>query len=295
MTTRSLAYTQPPPAPPQLPGDGDVLGRAGRENFKVASRVLPRAARDHLMAFYGYARLVDYIGDEYPGDRLAALAWIEEETERSLADPHRQGLHNLVAAAAGAVNSLGADPAPLFRLIEANRQDQTVSSYGTFEELAAYCSLSANPVGRLVLAAFGAATPARVRFSDSVCTALQLVEHWQDVKEDARAGRVYIPAEDLDRFGVSAAELVAAPPASRALRSLMVFESARARRLLREGTPVIEGLDRRARWAVAGFIAGGHAALDAIAACGFDPLYGAPRPRPRRVASRLRGVLGGVS
>lgn len=247
------------------------------------------------MAFYGYARLVDHLGDEYAGDRLAALAWVEAETERALADPQRPGLHNLVATAARSVNGLGADPAALFKLIEANRQDQAVNSYGTFGDLAAYCSLSANPVGELVLAAFGAASPARVRLSDSVCTALQLVEHWQDVREDAAAGRVYLPAEDLDRFGVSASELVAPPPAGRALRALMVFETARARRLLREGTPVIDGLERRARWAVAGFIAGGHAALDAIAASDFDPLYGSPRPRPRRVAAGMRAVLAGTA
>ena len=92
---------------------------------------------------------------------------------------------------------------PLFDLVQANRQDQVVSRYETFEDLVGYCRLSANPVGRMVLAIFGVATPQRNAWSDSTCTALQLVEHWQDVAEDALVGRVYLPLEDMRRFGVS--------------------------------------------------------------------------------------------
>ena len=119
------------------------------------------------------------------------------------------------------------DPQPLFDLIEANRRDQQVSSYQTFEDLLDYCRLSANPVGRLVLGALGFEGADRFAFSDSICTGLQLTEHWQDVSEDARAGRVYLPNEDLQRFGVDAA-LLGGGPASPELRALMVFEVARA-------------------------------------------------------------------
>jgi squalene synthase HpnC len=305
MTTRSASYTPAtgtlpptrpahyPAAPPGLPSEPEILGRASSENFRVASRLLPRATRDHLMAFYGFARLVDYLGDDYPGDRLLALDWLEGQTAVALAAADTAGLHPLVARAAGSVLSLHADGLALTDLIAANRQDQVVSHYDTFDSLLGYCRLSANPVGRLALAAFGAVTPDRVVWSDAICTGLQLAEHWQDVLEDAQAGRVYLPSEDLDRFGVDVRRLTAPPPAPPALRGLLAFEVARARRILDEGAPLIESLTGRSRWAVAGFWAGGQAALDAVARRRFDPLLGAPRPKPVRVAVRLMSVLRG--
>jgi squalene synthase HpnC len=304
MTTRSRSYTYPVPRastgsaterastlPAGIPEPQEILGRAAGENFRVASRLLPKESRAHLLAFYGFARLVDQLGDAYPGDRLAALDWLEAETNRALSDPGRPGLHPLVAPAAAAVRDLGADPVHLLHLIAANRQDQVVASYATFEDLTAYCRLSANPVGRLVLAAFQATTPERERWSDAICTGLQLAEHWQDVAEDAAAGRIYLPADDMDRFGVTARDLRARPPAAPSLRTLMVFQVARARRLLDEGAPLVGSLRGRPRWAVAGFWAGGQAALDAIAAHRFDPLSGAPHPTPARVARHLGAVL----
>jgi squalene synthase HpnC len=266
------------------------MARASGENFRVASKLLPPAARRHLLAFYGYARLVDEIGDAYAGDRTAALDWTEGELRRALTGG---GTHELVRRAAVATIELQADPRPLFDLIEANRQDQLVGAYATFDDLLGYCQVSANPVGRLVLAAFQVDSPARRAWSDSVCTGLQLAEHWQDVTEDARAGRVYLPESDLERFGVRPGELTATGPASRALRALMAFEAARARRYLDDGSPLVASLRGRSRWAVAGFVAGGQAALDAMAARGFDPLGGAPRPRAVRVARRLGAVLRG--
>ncbi|MCU4184534.1 squalene synthase HpnC [Acidiferrimicrobium sp. IK] len=284
-----------PARPAGLPDGAQVLGRASGENFTVASRLLAAGARDDLMAFYGYARLVDQIGDAYDGDRLAALDWVDAQLSAALADPDRAGLEPLVARAAGALTRLGADPAPLRDLVAANRQDQVVTSYRSFDDLAGYCALSADPIGRLVLAAFGAVTPQRVAWSDRICTALQLAEHWQDVAEDHAAGRVYIPAEDLARFGVDPAELSAtAAPAGPALRGLLAFEAARARRLLEEGTPLVASLRGRARLAVAGFVAGGHAALDALAGAGFDPLQGPPRPKATAVAVRTARLLLGA-
>jgi len=277
--------------PADIPGPADILGRARTENFRVASRLLPARSRGHLMAYYGFARLVDQLGDAYDGDRLAALDWLEDETGLALGDPGRADLHPLVAGAAGAVRAVGADPATLTDLIAANRQDQVVTAYANRDELVAYCRLSANPVGRFVLAAFGMSTPEREQWSDAICTGLQLAEHWQDVAEDARAGRIYLPADDMARFGVSGQELTGAPPASRALRALLAFEVARARRYLDDGAPLVASLPGRCRWAVAGFWAGGAAALDAIAATGFDPLRGSPRPAPTRVARQLGAVL----
>jgi squalene synthase HpnC len=304
VTTRSFLYTTDGsfapsadagagrlPAPPGLASEAEILGRAGNENFKVASRLLPETVRGHLMAFYGYARFVDELGDSYSGDRSAALDWMEAETSSALADPDATGLAPLVANAARSVRALSLDPTPLFELIAANRQDQVVTTYETFEDLLGYCSLSADPVGHLVLGAFGAASPENLRHSDAICSGLQLVEHWQDVAEDAAAGRVYLPQEDLARFGVSVGELRAGAPASRSLRALMVFEAARARRMLDEGAPLIAALGGRLRWAVAGFWAGGQASLDALADRGFDPLRGRAAPARRQIAVRMLTAL----
>ena len=256
------------------------------ENFAVASRVLPGQARRHLIAFYGFARFTDQIGDAYDGDRLAALDWLEDETRSALAGAPASA-HPLVGPAVRSVRELGLDAGPLFALIEANRRDQTVRSYQTFNDLVDYCTLSANPVGRLVLGAFGYGDERSHSLSDAVCTGLQLVEHWQDVQEDARAGRVYLPVEDLTRFGVDPAELSGPGPASGELRALMAFEVARARRWLDLGSPLVARLSGRPRLAVAGFVAGGGAALDGIARRDFDVLARPPRPRPWTVARRV--------
>jgi squalene synthase HpnC len=264
----------------------------GSENFPVASFFLPTELRRHLVAVYGFARLVDQLGDSYRGDRPAALDWVDREVTAALQDPLDTGIHPLVGGAAGTVRATSADPALLRALVEANRRDQHVGTYATFADLEGYCRLSAQPVGRLVLAVFGVADPERTARSDQVCTGLQLAEHWQDVAEDHAAGRVYLPEEDLVRFGVSADQLSAgAAPAGPEVRALLAFEAARARRLLDEGRPLVAGLRGRPRWAVAGFVAGGHAALDALADQRFDPLTTTPRPRLHRFLPRLLDVM----
>jgi squalene synthase HpnC len=257
-------------APPRSLGrPEDVLAKAARENFPVALFALPAEARHRLQDVYGFARLVDDAGDLAEGDRDALLDWIEADLDR--------GEHPLVRR----VRDL--PRGPLLRLIEANRQDQRVSRYETFEDLAAYCDLSANPVGELVLHVFGAATPDRLRWSDSICTGLQLAEHWQDVGEDRRAGRIYLPLEDLRRFGVSE-ELAPGEPFHR----LMAFEVERARDVLREGLPLVRSLRGRQRLAVAAFAGGGFAALDAIERSGYDVL---DRPPRAGKVARLRWAL----
>ena len=174
--------------------------------------------------------------------------------------------------------------APFERLIEANRVDQRVSRYRTWEELRGYCALSADPVGELVLCIFELATPARIELSNSICTALQLTEHCQDVAEDLAQGRIYMPLEDLERFGCTEADL-AAEHAGAPLRALLAFEVARARGLLADGAPLLGQSRGTAKLALAAFVAGGHAALDAIERADFDVLAGTPR------VSRTRHVL----
>ena len=167
-----------------------------------------------------------------------------------------------------------------------SRQDQTVSRYATFADLLGYCELSANPVGRIVLHVFGAAAPERERLSDLVCTALQLAEHWQDVAEDYRDGRIYLPAVDMATHGCTEQDL-AEPQASSRLRALIAFEVARAKGLLDEGAPLVGALSGTARLAVAGYLAGGRAALAAIESADYDVLAATPRPSKARTLTEL--------
>jgi phytoene/squalene synthetase len=141
-----------------------------------------------------------------------------------------------------------------------------------------------------VLRVFNAGTPQRIAFSDRICTGLQLVEHWQDVAEDYRRGRVYLPAEDLERFGVSEHEL-GGDAATPAFKRLMAFEVARARHLLAEGAPLIRSLARRPAFAVAAFVAGGRSALAAIERADFDVLGSRPRPGGALRAYHLLATL----
>jgi squalene synthase HpnC len=175
---------------------------------------------------------------------------------------------------------------PFLDLIQANLQDQAVSRYQSFEDLLGYCRLSANPVGRIVLYVFGSFSAPRAELADSICTALQLAEHWQDVAEDLRAGRIYLPAEDMDTFGCTEQDL-AQPSAPPRVCKLIAFETRRARALLDSGAPLIGTLRGAARAAVAGYVAGGRAALAAIAAADHDVLRATPRPHKRRVAAEL--------
>ena len=268
------------------------MARASSENFPVALRLLPRAVQGHLRAIYGYARLVDNLGDEYPGDRPAALDWVEAQLDDLFAGAPR---HEVFVRLASTVAHFGLDRRPFDQLLAANRLDQNKTSYADFDELMEYCDLSANPVGHLVLAVFDSATPARLAASDQVCSGLQVLEHLQDVGEDAARGRVYLPADDMERFGVAVEDLGAvAAPAS--LRGLVAYEAARARTMLRAGHRLVGSLRGPARLAVAGFVAGGLAGLDALTAARFEVLGGTRKAGSARVLGHLAGVyLSGAS
>lgn len=269
----------PPNAPvTSLPSRETVLEQAGRENFTVASAVLGRQGQAHLMAIYGYARLVDDVGDEAHGDRDAMLDAVESELDAIYRGEAAD--HPVMAALADTITACRMPPGPFKRLLAANRQDQRVTRYGTFAELLDYCSLSAAPVGELVLHVFGAATPERVALSDHVCAGLQVLEHLQDVAEDYARGRVYVPQDDLRRLNVAEADLSAgAPPA------LLAFESERVTSLFNAGAPLARTLPARPRIAVAGFIAGGRSALDALRC-------GGPRSRRAFAVAFAKAAMG---
>lgn len=274
----------------QIDARDALRAKAHRENFPVASRILPRDLRETLLAVYAFARLTDDLGDEAEGDRLAHLDWLEAELDRCVAGT---STHPVLQDLSAVLPGLDVGVQPFHDLIEANRQDQLVSSYATFDNLVAYCMLSAAPVGRIVLSAFGASSPERAALSDQVCIGLQLVEHLQDLGEDAARGRVYMPADDMAHVGCRAADLVAAS-ASEPVRRLVALEGRRVRALLASGRPLAASLSFRPRVAVVGFAAGGLAALDAIERAGGDVLSAPRRPSTLGIVRRATGGLLGT-
>jgi squalene synthase HpnC len=283
--TRSAADAVRQPVLPAAPGT-----RETDENFPVASRVLPSRLRRDLRAVYGVARAVDDLGDEAAGDRLALLAEFETDLRRvwTAEPPHSPVLARLVPT----VRSRRLSIEPFLALVAANRLDQTQTSYQTWAELRHYCSLSADPVGRIVLEIFGAVRDDRLALSDEVCTALQLLEHCQDVAEDRRRGRTYLPLEDLAANGVDQAQLDA-PVTAPAVRALVGFEVDRAAALLASGTALVRSLRGTARLAVGGYVGGGLATVDALRRADFDVLAVQVTPRCQdTVRHALRLVSG---
>jgi squalene synthase HpnC len=258
----------------------DIAAQRTGENFPVALRLLPRDARRHLQSIYGYARFVDDLGDEAPGDRLRLLDAVDADLDLLYAGG-RPTLP-VLAALAPTVRACDLPAQPFRALVQANRVDQQVTRYQTWAELVGYCELSANPVGRLVLHVAGRATPGRIAHSDDVCTALQVIEHLQDIGEDYRAGRIYLPQQDLAEYGVTDGDL-AAGTASAALRRLVAAEARRAVGLLDSGRPLVASLRGWARIAVAGYVGGGRAAVTGIAGVHFDTLRQAVQPARRHV------------
>lgn len=265
------------------------IAREAGENFPVALRVLPARIRADLHAVYRYARYVDDLGDESAGNRTAALEMVASQVQGLYAG--RPPDDPVVAALAPVVERADVPAHCLLRLVEANLRDQDVRRYQSITELVSYCELSANPVGEIVLAVFGAATPNRIALSDRICTALQLLEHWQDVGEDHARGRIYLPKEDLDRFEVAEADL-GALRASQPLRRLIAFETERASAWLGAGAPLVSTLRGWARLAVSGYVAGGRAAAGALRRAAYDPLGNGTKPGRADVARAwVDGVL----
>jgi squalene synthase HpnC len=249
-----------------LPTREDVMGQAGSENFTVASAILGRRRQAHLLAIYGFARLVDDVGDEAAGNRSALLDRVQAELDAIYAGAAPE--HPVMTVLAETVRACRLPAEPFGRLIEANRRDQLVTRYETFQELLGYCQLSAAPVGELVLGVFGSATPDRIAMSDRICAALQVIEHLQDISEDYARGRVYMPREDLVRLGCDDHDLSGEPTAGR--QALIAFQAERAGSLLSSGAPLARTLSPRPRLAVAGFVAGGRAALAALITPGVN-------------------------
>lgn len=279
----------PSAPPPYLPRGRKLKGAERSENFPVALRVLPRRLRADLRAVYDVVRVIDELGDAAAGDRTDQLHRFADDlgTIWNGGEPQTPVLKALVPT----IRSCALPEAEFQSLIAANLQDQHVTCYRTHDELMQYCMLSAAPIGRLVLAVFGAgspneASPEQVALSDRVCCALQLVEHLQDIAEDYRAGRVYLPRTELEHFGVHRTDL-AAPTASTNLRHLISAEAERAATMLDSGTALIASLHGWGCLAVAGYVAGGRAAVVGLRRVHFDVLGCSASAHRRDVARHL--------
>ncbi len=247
------------------------IAREHYENFPVASALLPAAVRPHIAAIYAFARGADDLADEgtlAPQERLRRLDDWQRKLDECFAGSARDPVFIALAESAA---SAKLPRQPFDDLLTAFRMDVTTSRYRTFEDLLQYCNHSANPIGRLVLAVFGNATARTVSLSDSICTALQLTNFWQDVRMDLAKGRIYIPLEDLERFGYTENDLLKGI-ADRRLKDLMRFQVERTRALFMEGAPLLTEavpplrLELRLTWIA------GQVILARITKAGYDVL-----------------------
>ncbi len=246
------------------------------ENFPVASFVVPRSLRGAVVAIYRFARAADDLADEGGAsqtERIAALERYELGLEAIAAG--RPPVEAPFPELAAAIARHGLPLRPFHDLLSAFRQDVTTPRYATFAALLDYCRRSANPIGRLLLHLYDAAIPENVESSDAICTALQLANFWQDVAPDWRKGRVYLPREDLARFGVTEGQIGEAW-CDAAWGALMAFEVSRTRAMLDAGRPLVRTLPWRLALELSAVLAGGHRILDRIDRAGGDVFHHRP-------------------
>lgn len=263
----------------------EIAARARTENFPVASLLFPRELRPHLRAVYGFARLVDVLGDEWEGDRLAALDELEAQLDRCYGPG--EPTWPVIVELAPTIAARGLPREPFARIIEANRMDQQITEYASWEELRRYCAHSADPVGRLVLGVIGRGGEAQLEaWSDDVCTGLQLVNFVQDVPRDLALGRVYLPADERHHLGVTVLDAPNEP-----LRRCLERQAERASGLLASGELLREAIGGRTGKAVGLFARGGLAALAALADAGYDVFERRPSPSRLRLAREAVAAL----
>jgi squalene synthase HpnC len=276
------------------------LAHTHYENFSVATWFLPKRLRPHFCSIYAYCRIADDLGDEV-GDPAASLQLLDEWEEElnttylSLIQPPRRDIrrnveqlqaepptrnpavprHPVFIALRETIRQCDIPRQPFADLLTAFRQDQTIKRYETFEDLLGYCRFSANPVGRLVLYACGYHDERRQELSDYTCTALQLANFWQDVAVDYSKGRIYLPLEDLHRFGVSENDLALQRETPQFVE-LMRFQVARAREWFARGLPLARLVDRKLAIDIELFSRGGQEILNAIERQGFGVLKARP-------------------
>jgi squalene synthase HpnC len=267
------------------------LAESHYENFHVATWFLPKALRPHFHSIYAYCRISDDLGDEV-GDRPAALALLDLWGKELDACYEGRARHPVFVALAETIRACSIPKQPFADLLIAFRQDQTVTRYESMQDVLGYCHYSANPVGRLVLYACGEVSEENFRLSDATCSALQLANFWQDVSIDFQKDRVYLPQEDMRRYGVND-ETIARGVATSEFRSLMRFEVDYARTLFEQGLPLIGRVNRDLALDLDLFSRGGLEILRAIERRNYDVLSARPAiSKTTKLALALR-ALGG--
>jgi len=250
------------------------LAETHYENFHVATWFLPEKLRPHFHSIYAYCRVSDDLGDEV-GSKDSALALLDfwgRELDACYAGRTR---HPVFVALAETIRACGIPKEPFADLLTAFRQDQLVTRYANMDEVLGYCRYSANPVGRLVLYACGEASEEKFKLSDATCSALQLANFWQDVRVDWGKDRVYLPQDDMQRFGVSDAT-IAAGVATDEFRALLRHEVGYARSLFAQGLPLIGMVSRDLAIDLDLFSRGGLEILSAVERCNYDVLSARP-------------------
>ena len=299
----SSAWSALPPEyaiPDHAPSEAEArkycrrLARSHYENFSVASWFLPERLRQHFFNVYAYCRISDDLGDE-AGDTAASLQLLDQwETELDACYEGTSGhaRHPVFVALAETVRKFEIPKHEFADLLTAFRQDQSISRYPTFSDLLGYCRYSANPVGHLVLYLCGYRDAERQSLSDYTCTALQLANFWQDVSADFARGRIYLPLEDLRRFGVSE-DVIRDDENSTAFRAMMEFEVERAREWFAQGLPLVAKVERALATDIELFSRGGQEILHAIERQDYAVLGRRPAiSKTRKLALVARAAVG---
>jgi squalene synthase HpnC len=283
--------------PSQAPSEAEArdycrrLARTHYENFSVATWFLPVRLRQHFFNVYAYCRISDDLGDEV-GDRKASLQLLDEWEAELDACYGGKPRHPVFVALRETISSCEIPKHPFADLLKAFRQDQMVSRYPTFDEVIGYCRYSANPVGHLVLYVCGYRDAERQSLSNFTCTALQLANFWQDVSLDYAKGRIYLPLEDLQRFGVSEDD-IAQQRNTTAFCQMMRFEVERAREWFLQGLPLAKRVDRELAIDIELFSRGGQEILNAIERQGYSVLGRRPAiSRSRKLVLVARAAFG---
>ncbi len=267
------------------------LAETHYENFHVATWFLPKALRPHFYSIYAYCRISDDLGDEVP-DRSAALALLDLWSRELDACYEGRARHPVFVALAETIRACAIPKEPFADLLVAFRQDQTVTRYASMDDVLGYCHYSANPVGRLVLYACGEVSEENFKLSDATCSALQLANFWQDVRVDYGKGRIYIPQDDMRRFGAGE-ETIAQGIATPEFRALMRHEAGFARGLFEQGLPLIGRVNRDLAIDLDLFSRGGLEILRAIERRDYDVLSARPAISKRTKLGLALRALGG--
>jgi squalene synthase HpnC len=282
--------------PAQAPSLADAyaycerLARTHYENFSVATWFLPKRLRQHFFNVYAYCRISDDLGDE-TGDQTASLQLLDEWEAELNACYSGAPRHPVLVALAGTVREFAIPKHEFADLLTAFRQDQTVARYQTFEDLLGYCRYSANPVGHLVLYLCGYRDPERRQLSDFTCTALQLANFWQDVSVDFEKGRIYLPLEDLRKYGICE-EDISARRHTEQFCEMMRFEVKRAREWFDRGLPLVGKVNRELAIDIELFSRGGQEILNAVEWQGYAVLGNRPTiSKSRKLALVARAAL----